>query len=61
MARRAQINLEGDATMTAMGDYFEIWNAATYEAEEASQSQAFLDSMPDGFDPLSLIDDAGGV
>jgi len=59
--RRAQINLGDDAVMTAMGDHFEIWNAATYGAIEAPESESYLDDMPEGFDPMSLIDDAGGV
>jgi MraZ protein len=59
--RRAQINLEGDATMVAMGDYFEIWNAATFDAEEASEIKEYLSDQPADFDPLSLIDGAGGA
>ncbi len=56
-ARREQIGLEGLATMSAMGDYFEIWNAATYEAEDGAEMSKFLAEMPDDFDPLSLLDD----
>ena len=55
--RREQIGLGGDAVMTAMGDYFEIWNKATYEASEAAETQAFLDEMDDDFDPLTLLGD----
>ena len=56
--RRAQIELDGLATMVAMGDYFEIWNAATYEAKEGAEITAYLDEMPDNFDPLTLLDSA---
>lgn len=52
-ARRDQIGLEGEAVMVAMGDYFEIWNADTYAAEEA---EVFPADLPDDFDPLSLLD-----
>ena len=55
--RREQIGLEGDAVMTAMGDYFEIWNKATYEASEAAEAEAFLDEMDEDFDPLTLLGD----
>ncbi len=37
---RQQIGLEGEAVMIAMGDYFEIWNKATYaEIEEAETAE----------------------
>ncbi len=56
IARRQQIGLEGEAVMVAMGDYFEIWNAATYAAQEQAEAEAFLSEMPEDFDPLSLLD-----
>jgi len=59
--RRAQINLADEAVMAAMGDHFEIWNATTYAAEESAESEDYLADLPEGFDPLSLIDGAGGV
>jgi len=58
--RRTQIGLEGEAVMVAMGDHFEIWNAATYDDVENAEIDAFLDEMPDDFDPLTLLDNAGG-
>ncbi|WP_412563521.1 division/cell wall cluster transcriptional repressor MraZ [Thalassobius sp. MITS945101] len=58
--RRAQIELDGEAVMVAMGDHFEIWNAATYDDVENAEIEAFLEDMPDDFDPLTLLDDAGG-
>lgn len=57
--RREQIGLDGEAAMVAMGDYFEIWNAATYQAQEAAEIEAFLSQQPEDFDPLSLLDTAG--
>ena len=53
---RQQIRIEGEAVMVAMGDYFEIWNAETYAREEAAETEAWLDDMPEDFDPLSLIE-----
>lgn len=51
---RQQIGLEGLATMAAMGDYFEIWNAETFRALEAEE-----DDDDDDEDPLTLIDPPG--
>ena len=57
--RREQIGLAEEAVMVAMGDYFEIWNADTFRAEEAAEIDSFLSDMPDDFDPLSLISGGG--
>ncbi len=57
--RREQIGLSEEAVMVAMGDYFEIWNADTFRAEEAAEIEDFLSEMPDDFDPLSLIPGGG--
>jgi len=56
---RQQIGLEGEAVMTAMGDHFEIWNAATYDEIEGPETEAFLEEQDDDFDPLTLIDPPG--
>ncbi|MEM7073456.1 MAG: division/cell wall cluster transcriptional repressor MraZ [Pseudomonadota bacterium] len=56
---RQQIGLDREAVMVAMGDYFEIWNAATYADQEAAETDAWLEDLPDDFDPLSLIDPPG--
>lgn len=53
--RRTQIGLEGEARMVAMGDYFEIWNAATYDAVEEAEMAEFMDEADEDFDPLTLI------
>ncbi len=58
---RQQIGLEGEAVMAAMGDYFEIWNAQTYDDLESAETEAWLDEMPEDFDPLTLIDPPGGA
>ena len=47
---REQINLDGLATMTAMGDYFELWDADTYERFEAE------DDDDDDVDPLIYLE-----
>ena len=47
---REQIGLGGLATMTAMGDHFELWDADTYERFEAD------DDDDDDVDPLIFID-----
>jgi len=56
---RQQIGLSGEAVMVAMGDYFEIWNAATYDEVEAAETAEWLEDQPADFDPLSLIDPPG--
>jgi MraZ protein len=56
---RQQIGLDGEAVMVAMGDYFEIWNAATYDEVEAAETAEWLEDQPEDFDPLSLIDPPG--
>lgn len=53
---RQKIGLDGEAQFLAMGDYFEIWNATTYDEVEGAATAAFLEEMPDGFDPLSLLE-----
>lgn len=58
---RQQIGLTDEAVMAAMGDYFEIWNAQTYEELESAETDAWLEDMPEDFDPLSLIDPPGGA
>ena len=56
--RRAQVALPeqgGEVVMIAMGDYFELWNAETYEREVAAEMESFLAEQDDDFDPLSLL------
>ncbi len=55
--RRAQIALQGEAIMAGMGDYFELWNAATFRELEGAEIEAYLEEMPDDYDPLSEIPD----
>ena len=57
---RAKIGLEGEAFFIAAGDTFQIWKPETYETEELARTEAWLDDLPEDFDPLSLLDGSGG-
>ncbi|MEM1100273.1 MAG: division/cell wall cluster transcriptional repressor MraZ [Pseudomonadota bacterium] len=56
---RQKIGLTGEAFFIAAGDTFQIWRPETYEAEELSKTEAFLDDMPDDFDVMSFLDAPG--
>lgn len=53
---RKKIGLEGEAFFIAAGDTFQIWKPETYEKEELSKTEAWLDELPDDFDPMALLD-----
>ncbi|MFD3191142.1 division/cell wall cluster transcriptional repressor MraZ [Sedimentitalea sp. HM32M-2] len=53
---RNKIGLQGEAFFIAAGDTFQIWNPATYETEELAKTEAWLDELPDDFDPLIYLD-----
>lgn len=53
---RQRVGLEGEAKMIAMGDYFEIWNAATYDEVDGADIEAWLAEQGPNFDPLTLIE-----
>ena len=56
--RRAQIDMPtggGDLKLVAMGDYFEMWKAETYEREVGADLAEFLDAQDSDFDPLTLL------
>ncbi|MGH1459377.1 MAG: division/cell wall cluster transcriptional repressor MraZ [Paracoccaceae bacterium] len=53
---RAKIDLDGEAMFVAAGDTFQIWKPETYEQEELAQTEAFLDELPEDFDPLMFLD-----
>ena len=57
---RQKIELEGEAFFIAAGDTFQIWKPETYEEEELSKAEAWLDDLPDDFDPLIYLDKAKG-
>ncbi|MGR3503677.1 division/cell wall cluster transcriptional repressor MraZ [Pseudaestuariivita sp.] len=56
---RTKIALGAEAFFIAAGDSFQIWNPETYEAEELAATEEYLDEMPDDFDPLEFLDQAG--
>ena len=53
---RKKINLETEAFFIAAGDTFQIWKTETYEAEELSKTEAWLNQLPENFDPLVYLD-----
>lgn len=53
---RDKIKLQGEAFFIAAGDTFQIWNPETYEAEELSRTEEWLENLPDDFDPLVYLD-----
>ena len=55
-ARRAKIGLEDEAFFIAAGDTFQIWKPETYDTEELSRTEAWLDDLPEDFDPLVFLD-----
>ena len=57
---RQKIGLEAEAFFIAAGDTFQIWNPATYEEEELSRTEAWLNELPDDVDPLTFLDQVPG-
>ncbi len=58
---RNKIDLEKEAFFMAAGDTFQIWKPETYEEEELAQTEKWMDELPEGFDPLEFLDNAGGA
>ncbi len=58
---RQKIELNDEAFFIAAGDTFQIWNPATYDAEELAAAEEWLDELPDDFDPMQFLDGAGGT
>jgi MraZ protein len=57
---REKIGLDKEAFFIAAGDTFQIWKPETYEAEESAKTEAWLDELPDDFDPLEYLDGPRG-
>ncbi len=57
---RTKIDLDKEAFFIAAGDTFQIWKPETYEAEELSKTEEWLDELPEDFDPLAFLDGAKG-
>ena len=53
---REKIGLTDEAFFIAAGDTFQIWHPATYETEELAKTEAWLEEMPEDFDPLEYLD-----
>ena len=56
---RQKIGLEDEAFFIAAGDTFQIWKPETYEAEELSRTEAWLEDLPEDVDPLIYLDGIG--
>ena len=56
---RKKINLDAEAFFIAAGDTFQIWKTETYEKEELAKTEAWLDDLPEDFDPLAYLDNTG--
>jgi MraZ protein len=57
---REKIGLDKEAFFIASGDTFQIWKPETYEGLQLTKTSAWLDSQPEDFDPLSLLDAVQG-
>ncbi|MEM8632243.1 MAG: division/cell wall cluster transcriptional repressor MraZ [Pseudomonadota bacterium] len=57
---RAKIGLGAEAFFIGAGDTFQIWKPETYDSEELAKTEAWLDELPEDFDPLILLDRSGG-
>ncbi len=58
---RAKINLDGEAFFIGMGDTFQIWSPHTYDTQERAKQEAWLDELPEDFDPMEFLDRAPGA
>ncbi|MEL6522422.1 MAG: division/cell wall cluster transcriptional repressor MraZ [Pseudomonadota bacterium] len=58
---REKIGLKSEAFFIATGDTFQIWNPDTFEAEEAAKAEEWLETFPEDFDPLTLLDQGQGA
>ncbi len=54
---REKMGVAADAelSLAGMGQYFEIWQAAVFDAEVDAELDAFFGDLDDDVDPLSLI------
>lgn len=55
---RDKIGLSGDALcyFKASGDTFQIWRQDVYETEQQQEIARIYDAMPNGTDPLTVLD-----
>ncbi len=52
---REKIGLKDEAFFISAGDYFKIWNPATYDKRAGSRTRKLAEQYPDDFDPRSLL------
>ena len=52
---RQKVGLSGEAYFIATGDTFQIWNPDTYGEVEEAKTEAWLEDLPEDFDPLTLL------
>jgi MraZ protein len=57
---RKKIGIDGEAYFMAMGDTFQIWKPETYEAKHGPVDE-LLDSLPEGADLWTLLEDEEGA
>ena len=53
---REKLGALDSAYFIASGDTFQIWNVDTFEAEEAPGVDDLIDDLPEGMDPLELLE-----
>ncbi len=58
---RQKIGLGNQAYFIATGDTFQIWNPETYDEVEEARTEAWLENLPEDFDPLTLLPDGEGA
>ncbi len=56
---RDKVGISNEAYFASNVDTFQIWEPKTYEVEELSKTEEYLDDLPDDFDPVQLLDDEG--
>lgn len=58
---RGKIALDAEAYFVGMGDTFQIWQPETYDTQERAKQEAWLDELPEDFDPMEFLDKAPGA
>ena len=46
---------EGEVSFMGMGAHCELWKSETFAVKDGASMENWLDSMPEGFDPISLV------
>jgi MraZ protein len=53
---RAKMGIdEGEVQFMGLGSHCELWKSETFAVKDGAAMDNWLDSMPDGFDPISLV------